>query len=206
MDDKVAGELLDHLMAFAELLERAWSNSSDAGTAMSREATTDALTGLPNRRAFEVALIASVNHAQQHGRQLSLAIFHLDDIEGVNDRFGRAVGDTVLAALGRRLLNASRQEEVIARIGGEEFGWILPDTTGLSATRAADRLRRLIADEPFEIAGHLSISGGVASIDDLDGIASREALLVGADQALSEAKQGGRNRVTRHRATPRTRT
>ncbi|MGH2872869.1 MAG: diguanylate cyclase [Solirubrobacteraceae bacterium] len=162
-------------------------------TELQHLANHDSLTGMPNRRAFQERLQAEIARAQRHGRRLSIAILDLDHFKQVNDRHGHAVGDRVLEETARRLLRVIRRDEHIARLGGEEFGWILPDSDLAGACAAADRARTAIADEPFGDAGRLTLSAGVCArseaSDDLD------ALYRGADQALYAAKHAGRDRT-----------
>jgi diguanylate cyclase (GGDEF)-like protein/PAS domain S-box-containing protein len=159
---------------------------------LTRLAQTDALTGLANRRAFEARLAAEVLSARVTGDPLSVVVLDLDHFKEVNDRHGHEEGDRTLQALAARMRSATRASDVIARIGGEEFAWLLPDTPAEGAHALAERLRGIVAAEPFGIAGTRTISGGVAELGPGDDGA---ALLRAADARLYAAKARGRDRV-----------
>jgi diguanylate cyclase (GGDEF)-like protein/PAS domain S-box-containing protein len=158
-------------------------------------AGTDSLTGLPNRRVFEERLHDEVARARRHGRPLSLLLLDIDHFKRVNDNHGHPIGDQVLHEVGMRLGGMVRDGELLARIGGEEFGWVLPDADAAGAFAAAERARRAIGTEPFPIVGTLTLSVGVCEIADSS---IRDGLTQCADQALYWAKQQGRNRVFRY--------
>lgn len=156
-------------------------------------ATHDPLTGMLNRRAFQERLRAEIARAERHQRPLSVAILDLDDFKQVNDRFGHDVGDRVLADAAQRLVAVARRDEHIARIGGEEFGWILPECATAGACAAAERARRAISSAPFGEAGRLTLSAGVCELG--EGGRDFDSLYRGADQALYAAKRAGRDRT-----------
>ncbi len=166
--------------------------SAAAREELTRLAETDPLTGLANRRAFEARLEAEVLHARRTGAPLSVAVLDLDHFKEVNDRHGHEEGDRTLRTLAARMRSATRASDVIARVGGEEFAWLLPATTAEGARALAERLRRIIAEEPFGIAGTRTISGGVAELGPGDDGAG---LLRAADARLYAAKSSGRDRV-----------
>lgn len=182
---------LDRLASFAELVEIAIANAS-AWSELNRLANTDAITGLLNRRSFEEHLARAVAEADRHERPISVAVIDIDHFKRINDEFGHAVGDRVIAEVGHRLSAAARGHEIIARIGGEEFAWLLPDTDAESAWSAAERARLAIAGEPFAEVDAVTASIGVCDRER----AGREPhlLLDRADQALYAAKRAGRNR------------
>ncbi len=162
-----------------------------------RLATTDALTGLLNRRQFFAQAEREFSRWQRYGDALSAAMIDVDHFKRVNDTHGHAVGDEVLAEIARRCQAEVRDVDILGRYGGEEFAVLLPDT-GLTGARdhVAERLRARIAAEPVETQKGpvaLTISVGVAAADretpDLG------ALLERADAALYDAKEGGRDRV-----------
>lgn len=177
------------LLGFGELVALAIANA-DARARLACEATSDGLTGLANHRSFHEHLHAAVQQARRHERDLSLVLLDLDSFKRVNDRYGHQVGDTVLAEIARRLVRQSRTGELVARVGGEEFGWILPDADGLGALSAAERARVEVAAEPFPTVGALTISAGVA---DLSQAGAPGALFWLADRALYQAKREGRD-------------
>ncbi|MFN8108681.1 MAG: diguanylate cyclase [Thermoleophilia bacterium] len=162
---------------------------------LTRLAITDPLTGLPNRRAFQDRLDAEVQRALRHGRPLSLVVLDLDRFKQINDTHGHDVGDRVLQEVAARLRSEVRGEETLARMGGEEFAWILPECTAADALQAAERARRAIADTQFAATGRVTASFGVCGIEGTSGAAE---LFRAADAALYRAKAEGRNRTVVH--------
>lgn len=159
-------------------------------------AERDVLTGLPNRRALAEVLPRRMDEAHAQGSPLSVLFVDLDRFKAINDRHGHAVGDEVLAEASRRLAERLRGGEVVARQGGEEFVLMLPGADADRARAAAERLRRNIAEAPFETsAGALAVTAsfGVASLRAAD--VTPGSLLARADAAMYRAKQAGRNRV-----------
>lgn len=165
--------------------------NADARERLTVAASTDQLTGLANHRAFFERLSADIERAHRYGHGLSLVLMDLDHFKRVNDRHGHLVGDRVLAALAERLRRCVRLGDTIARIGGEEFAWILPETRIGAALATAERARGLVGTVPFPVAGPLTISAGVA---ELTGSMVLEDLYRTADRALYRAKSEGRDR------------
>ncbi len=159
-------------------------------------ATTDALTGLPNRRQFLADLDAEFARATRFdGQQSSVLMLDLDLFKEINDTHGHAVGDAVLKQFTRRLRDALRVTDTAGRLGGEEFGVILPGAGSADAQAFAERVREALA-VPLMADGKmipLTVSIGIAGLD--PGAASADLALTRADQALYRAKQNGRNRV-----------
>ena len=182
------------LARLAEIASLAIS-SSDARAQLATLASTDDLTGLWNRRAFQERLSAELERARRHDRTLSLVVMDIDHFKLVNDTHGHPVGDRVLIEVARRLFSLARTGEIVARVGGEEFAWILPETDGGNATLAAERVRQAIMSEPFETVGPLTISVGVCDLAEAD---DGNELFRLADVALYRAKAQGRNRVFRY--------
>ena len=159
---------------------------------LERLARTDSLTQLANRHVLQEALGREATRRAADGQQLALVLLDLDLFKQVNDRFGHPAGDAVLVEVARRLEETVRAGEVLARVGGEEFAWLLPACDAEEAVAAADRARAAIASEPFGRAGKLTMSAGVGLVSTpSDG----DALYRMADRALYEAKQSGRNRT-----------
>lgn len=157
-------------------------------------ATTDPLTDLPNRWAFEDALDRMCAQARRARRPLALVLLDLDHFKQVNDRHGHDTGDEVLGAVGRALAGAVRDGDLAARSGGEEFAVLLPDTPLERALDVAERLRAAIAEIDLPLPGFSpSASLGVAVLP----LHARDAgrLVRAADQALYAAKRAGRDRV-----------
>ncbi|MCC5887587.1 MAG: GGDEF domain-containing protein [Gammaproteobacteria bacterium] len=159
-------------------------------------AIRDHLTSSLNRRHFYDVAEAELQRAQRYDAPVSLLLLDLDDFKGVNDRHGHACGDAVLCQLVELIQERLRNSDVLARLGGEEFVILLPETDLAAARLLADRLRQAIAEQPFEYSGiiiPLTTSWGVATAHAEDkGI---DGLLNRADRALYVAKDSGRNRV-----------
>lgn len=164
---------------------------------LERLARTDSLTQLANRHVLQEALAREAARRSADGQQLALVLLDLDLFKQVNDHFGHPAGDAVLIEVARRLEDTVRAGEVLARVGGEEFAWLLPACDAEEAVAAADRARASIASEPFGRAGKLTMSAGVGLVSTpSDG----DTLYRLADRALYEAKQSGRNRTCCHGA------
>src|SRR4249920_4019190 len=114
-------------------LEVVLAQSQGASKRLEREADADPLTGLANHRAFHVRLATEVERAQRYGRPLSLACLDVDGFKDVNDQFGHQVGDRVLREVAVRLTTVARAADLVARIGGDEFAILLPETTAEEA-------------------------------------------------------------------------
>ncbi len=155
---------------------------------------TDELTGLFNRRHFMQVASQELNRAKRYGHNLSIAMIDIDYFKNVNDFFGHSAGDRVLINLALLLKQRLRQADTVARLGGEEFGLILPETTPENACRLAEDLRKIIADTPVdyeEVKISITVSIGITSSSSV--AESVEDLLRAADKALYTAKDEGRN-------------
>lgn len=166
-------------------------------------AVTDPLTGLHNRRFMTAQLGALVKRATQGGDPVAALMVDIDHFKRINDTFGHDIGDEVLREFAVRLATNVRAVDLACRFGGEEFVVVMPDTKLDDAHRIAERLRRHIAGSPFHLAGldeplTVTISVGVAATQG-EGDAP-DALLKRADEAVYEAKAGGRNQVVAHAA------
>jgi diguanylate cyclase (GGDEF)-like protein len=184
---------------FAHLAAIAISNT-EAREMLGRLASTDELTGLSNYRSFHERLHAEVERATRHGRQLSLVLIDIDGFKAINDAHGHPRGDAVLTETARRFLAQMRDTDMVARVGGEEFTLLLPETGAADAFWVAERARRSVADEPYDLAGTVTISAGVCSLADAG---DAESMLRLADAALYRAKHTGRNTTFRHMAEER---
>jgi diguanylate cyclase (GGDEF)-like protein len=160
----------------------------------------DGLTGIANRRYFDVALERELRRAQRLGGQLSLLLVDIDSFKAYNDNFGHQQGDACLTTVAQALAaKLKRPADVAARYGGEEFAAILPDTSLEQAERHANAIREHVASLalPHAPSAHwpmVTLSIGVASFSK-DGLSEPAALIEAADKALYAAKHGGRNRV-----------
>ncbi len=164
--------------------------------------TTDDLTRVASRRFFSKHFPREVERAARYGRALSLILCDIDFFKKVNDTLGHASGDQVLAQFGGRLQNFLRRGvDWVARIGGEEFAIVLPETAYEPALDAARKLRMGIAQKPFKIDGkqiEITASFGLCGLDRVPTGQRRisEHMLKVADAALYQSKHDGRNRVT----------
>ena len=162
------------------------------------QASTDALTGLANRRAFTTRAEQELARANRYGGELSILMVDIDFFKKVNDTYGHQVGDIVLKELADILLRALRDIDFAARFGGEEFVVLLPGTNAENALKTAERLRVLVGDAriPLQQGGvvKITVSIGVASYS-ASANNSIEKLIYEADKALYMAKGTGRNKV-----------
>ncbi len=162
---------------------------------LQRQATTDPLTHLLNRRGFEAQATLALALAIRNERPLSMLSIDIDFFKRVNDTHGHDVGDTVLQALSKILSERARQTDIVARFGGEEFVLLLPDTDGDGAVHMAQALRQNIAALAIEPVGRITVSIGVSSLQldqPQDGL---NEMLKRSDAALYAAKHSGRNCV-----------
>jgi two-component system cell cycle response regulator len=156
-------------------------------------ARTDALTGLLNRRGFQELMEVETERALRSSRPLAILVGDLDHFKHLNDRFGHAAGDVALRRFADIASSASRRIDAVARIGGEEFALLLPDTEQHAAYLLAERLRRSVKEPGAASGAELpTVSFGVASFP--SHAADAEALMHAADQALYAAKAMGRDR------------
>jgi diguanylate cyclase (GGDEF)-like protein len=156
-------------------------------------AFTDHLTGLANRRRFERQLEREVARTERYGHPFCLLLVDLDNLKQVNDSAGHDAGDEALRRVGGAIQSGTRGIDTGARIGGDEFAVILPETPFERGLEVAERLRTAVAAMELEGAGRLSVSLGLA---ELPGSArDRAALREAADAALYEAKRAGRDRA-----------
>ncbi|MEO1366686.1 MAG: GGDEF domain-containing protein [Acidobacteriota bacterium] len=158
--------------------------------------TCDGLTGVFNKRHFDEELSREIGRALRHRRPLSLIYFDIDHFKAVNDRHGHLCGDYVLQQIVRLVRPFLRPEQVFARVGGEEFAILSPETPLSGASSLAEKLRGHFEAARFDYAGvdlDITCSFGVADL--MPGM-DREGLYHAADQAMYESKRGGRNRVS----------
>ena len=191
------------LMDEGHVTGRLWSFSDVTYNKQAEEklrimATTDELTGLWNRRYFMQAAKKEMERARRYNDSFSLLTLDIDHFKTVNDNLGHAAGDEVLRNLASVIKNFFREVDIPGRLGGEEFSIILPNTDLYSAASVAERLRQEIEKNPTEYGGediYITLSIGVTSYH--TGVTSVDKLLKKADEALYEAKAGGRNCVVK---------
>lgn len=168
---------------------------------LEREAVTDALTGVFNRRYADRRLREEVASARRYSLPLSVLLLDIDHFKAINDGHGHQAGDEVLRALGETVAGELRAADVMARFGGEEFLIIAPHTPPSGAAELAERVRARVASRVFTLPSDkdrprelgVTVSIGVATLG--DGIDSGEQLIHAADERLYGAKRAGRNRV-----------
>lgn len=190
------GETFARVLGWDLTREQMLGELTEARRRLSVLAATDPLTGLLNRRSFEERLAAEIAAATSSGRALSLAMLDLDHFKAVNDDHGHAAGDAVLREAAGRLRATLRRGDAIARIGGEEFAWIMPGATGAEAAAVCDRARAALTGRAMPPAGRLTVSIGVCDLG--PHARGAEELVRLADRALYRAKAEGRDRVRRH--------
>jgi diguanylate cyclase (GGDEF)-like protein len=165
---------------------------------LERLATTDSLTGLFNRRHFLATTEREMNRFRRYGRPMSILLLDIDLFKTINDRFGHDVGDQMIVHVGNLCLENKRSPDIVARVGGEEFAILLPETELESASVVAERLRKLVENRPL-IAGDITVPVTVSiGIAELDSTMNRVSNLMKlADRMLYDAKHAGRNRIAR---------
>jgi diguanylate cyclase (GGDEF)-like protein/putative nucleotidyltransferase with HDIG domain len=179
----------ERLQDYADLIATAVANA-ETRARMDAQAATDALTGLPNHRAFRERLAEEVARAQRHGRPLTVALVDVDGFRDLNDRAGLDVADEVLVEIGSLLRDVVREEDVLARLGADEYGVIFVESDRHQALMRADRARRAIAETPLRHRLRITVSIGLC---DLEAATSADEALRRADSALYWAKQHGRD-------------
>lgn len=206
----VIGVFSDKVGVFGELQEKAMTRLAEEASAtlenaqllarLREESRTDPLTKLYNRRYFTRRLREEIRRAERHQYILSLVIFDIDNFKRVNDEFGHLAGDRILRMVGRLLKQGSRESDIPAKFGGEEFSVILPYTPKEGGLKYAERIRRSIEGMSVKVdeeSVKVTVSGGVATFP--EDASTPEELMAAADSALYQAKMAGRNCV---RAAP----
>ena len=192
--ERLSPDHAQRLNEFADLISTAISNMEDRA-ALAAQAATDALTGVGNHRTFHQRVNADLARAKRYATPVSVAVIDVDHFKQVNDTCGHEAGDEMLVRVARCLSSAGRAEDTVARIGGDEFAWILPETTGEEALAAVQRARdRIIAGnaERDVECTKITISGGVC---DTRWTVDATELVRLADRALYASKENGRDQV-----------
>jgi two-component system cell cycle response regulator len=169
----------------------------DSNRKLEELSLTDGLTSLRNRRAFDDRLADAFEHARRYERPLSLVLVDVDHFKDVNDTVGHAAGDAVLREVAGRIAGSTRQTDFAARVGGEEFGILLPETPLFEAMQFAEKIRAAIASEPFGDR-RITVSLGIANVPH-SRVEEAHELFLAADKALYRAKSNGRNRAEMER-------
>ncbi len=159
-------------------------------------ANTDELTGLPNRRSFMAHGKSEWDRFQRYHRPLSILMIDIDHFKKINDGFGHDVGDDALAHVARMCRDSRRSSDAAARIGGEEFAVLMPETTLEQARLVGERLRVAIAEAVCHSRGHhLKLTVSIGAAEATASMAGIHVLMKRADEALYQAKSRGRNRI-----------
>lgn len=159
-------------------------------------ASTDFLTGIYNRRQFTALADKELDRSSRLGTPLTLLIFDLDLFKDINDIYGHATGDDVLKEFVKRIKTCLRPYDIFARIGGEEFALLLPNTEALDAKNVATRCLNIINHQPLICGKHkIKLTTSIGVSQTVREISTLDALLVSADQNLYKAKRMGRNKV-----------
>lgn len=177
-------------LAQNELLQKQQA-LEDANADLQSLSNTDSLTGLPNRRVYELELNKQFELFQRHQSPFCMILFDIDFFKKINDQNGHDAGDAVLQLLAKTLLKQLRKVDLLSRIGGEEFCILLPHTQLENAKEVAERYRATVEKIPFEFA-KVTASFGVTEVQANDTLSQ---LYKRADQALYSAKKQGRNLV-----------
>lgn len=167
---------------------------SERTRSLTNLALTDELTRIANRRSFVASVQSELSRCERSNFKVALLLLDIDYFKSVNDNHGHQAGDAVLQQVAKRISGTLREYDIFGRIGGEEFGVFLAETDRTTAAEVAERLRQLIAAEPFVLSGlalPVTISIGVATGTCM----SFEQLYAEADSALYKAKHAGRNQV-----------
>lgn len=164
-----------------------------------KEALTDGLTGLSNRKAFDTEIVRIAEDSLQSGESFCLIMMDIDHFKSFNDNFGHQVGDQVLRLVAQTIFDGVKGRDIVARYGGEEFSVILPQTSVAGGLKVGDMLRKAVAAKEIinrnsgEVLGRITLSGGIAEYIAGEKV---EDLISRADAALYTAKHNGRNQIS----------
>ncbi|MFP5221490.1 MAG: diguanylate cyclase [Acidobacteriota bacterium] len=194
--------LVAYFRSLNRRLQAALHKVREAEIELTRQANTDGLTGLCNRKWFNEVIETEICRALRYERPLAMILMDLDHFKAINDKYGHPVGDDVLIAVADRIRTSVRRGDVAARVGGEEFAVLLPETGILAAALMAERIRAEIAASVLARSGNnpvgCTVSIGVADV--CPSIQNHSALYTAVDEALYQAKRLGRNRVEKSHA------
>lgn len=189
-------EILDDEVRFLELFAHQMELAitiADLFEKVKKQAVTDPLTALYNRRFFEESLQREAERSERLNQPFTLISLDLDYLKQINDTYGHNYGDIAIKTIGKVLRRNARSIDIPARIGGEEFNLILPGIDSAGGLIAAERIRAAIEEEKIEKVGKITASIGVSTY--IEHTKSIDELLEMADQAMYRAKVSGRNRV-----------
>lgn len=178
---------------YVELMHEYQRDMEKIRVHLEEQSATDVLTGVRNRRSFDLTLDEEYDRARLRRRSLSLLVIDIDHFKHFNDEFGHLVGDETLRSVAHLLHAESRNRDYLFRYGGEEFTVVLPDTTLKGAYVLAERFRRIVQRAPWK---HRPVTVSIGVADLAEAMESPGELFAAADRALYHAKQSGRNRVS----------
>nr|WP_320146610.1 diguanylate cyclase [uncultured Anaeromusa sp.] len=185
-------ELEDRTQKLEALVQERTKELTAALTKLEEAVATDPLTGLYNRRKFDELLQREMERMRRFGKTATIILGDIDYFKEVNDQYGHLVGDEILRLVSRVLAKGLRRVDTIARWGGEEFIFLLPETDGTGAFKVAEKLRLLVQNQENSYGALLSMSFGVAEYRQEE---DADSWLRRVDAALYQAKRQGRNRV-----------
>lgn len=163
---------------------------------LQRLSVTDDLTGVFNRRQFLNLAEQEFVRAERYGQEFSIIYFDLDDFKQVNDRFGYQTGDKMLLAVSQICMRNKREIDTFARLGGEEFAYLLPATNGQGALEVAERVKRLLSSEPVCVNGDCyNVTASIGVADYHRQYESLDEMLAHVDRVMYAAKAQGKNRI-----------
>lgn len=192
-------KIMEENKALEDKLSKSSSNMAklqDEMESVKKDAVTDGLTNLPNRRAFDTEIVRLTEEAKADKTKMCLLMMDIDHFKSFNDTYGHQIGDQVLRLVGKTLEKGVKGKDVAARYGGEEFSVILPETDKQAAFSVAETLRLAIANKEVINRstglklGKITMSIGIAEFNLVESI---DELVIRADTALYAAKEGGRN-------------
>jgi diguanylate cyclase (GGDEF)-like protein/PAS domain S-box-containing protein len=189
-EERTAMESLAAMVSAALANARLHAETLESAARAQETSRRDPLTGLPNHRQFQERLSEEVSRARRHRRSLALALIDIDRFRRVNERFGHEAGDRVLVTISTLLQSEARDGDMIARIGGEEIAWLMPETESMEAWQAVDRARELVARTAIGEVGAITVSAGVCDLAQAGTAGELQRL---AEGALYWAKQHGRD-------------
>lgn len=184
---------LDELVAQVKQMEAASEQAERRLEEQRQKALRDVLTQLPNREAYQLRLALEFERWQRYGRPLSMVVCDIDHFKRVNDQYGHLAGDKVLRIVAKTLITRLRKTDFVARYGGEEFVVLMPETSEQQAAAVAEGVREAIGSCPFHFKEQpltITMSFGITGFYAGD---THEEVFARADQALYQAKDGGRN-------------
>lgn len=187
---------LAQLQARVDEMEKEVEEKRQAFEEQKRKAAQDVLTGLPNRQGYQDRLADELARHHRYGSPLALVVCDIDHFKRINDSYGHLAGDKVLQLIARMLRKNIRDVDFVARYGGEEFIILMPETTAVDAHKAAEKLRIVIEQSPFNFRKervNITMSFGISEFLNKD---SPEQVFERADQALYQSKHAGRNHCT----------